>query len=216
MSDIFVIMDNLEYTRGNYISRNRILSMNGISYLTIPVDYKQSSRKLISEINLDTRRYLHSVRKIIETIRHSYSKKPGFKTFFPVFEQLMKKERDTILHLDMEMIESITNYLNITTQIILASSLNISGCKENELFIDLCSKTRCDQVLLGLGASTKYINKEKITGSGIQITYQNFVHPVYSQGKRNFYPGISIVDLLFNVEKKEAEMLVKNSGSIEK
>ena len=209
LSDTFVVMDNLEYTRNNYISRNRILTRNGIVYLTVPVEYKSNSRRIISEISIDTIRFKHILKKHIETIRHSYSKAPGFNFFFPILASALNNDHVELLSLDLSVLKAILGYLNIDTKVVLASSLNISGDKESDLFIDLCSKTSCNSVLLGLGASTKYVNKEIVSGSGFQILFQKFEHPVYPQGQRLFSPGISVIDLLFNVKREAAENMVK-------
>lgn len=216
LSDVFVIMDNMEYTRNNFVSRNRIITRNGISYLTIPVEYKGKSHSLISDIKVNEIRYEHYVSKHLETIRHSYSKRPGFNSFYPILRSALNERSSNLLSLNIKMLSIILDYLNIKTNILLGSSLNIAGNKSDGLFSDLCIKTGCVSLLLGLGASTKYIDKESVSSQGVEVCYQKFSHPVYPQRTRTFVSGISIIDLIFNVEKSEAELLVKKSGSIEK
>lgn len=76
--------------------------------------------------------------------------------------------------------------------------------------------TNCNELLLGMGASTKYIDDCTIKNSGKEIFYQNFNHPIYPQTSREFIKGVSIIDLLFNVKRQEAINLISNSGTIEK
>ncbi|PKP21023.1 MAG: hypothetical protein CVU05_07730 [Bacteroidetes bacterium HGW-Bacteroidetes-21] len=216
LSDVFVIMDNMEYTRNNYISRNRIISPNGVTYISIPIAYKGNSHRLISDVSIDKKRYIHYIKKHIETIRHSYSKKPGFSNFFPVLESVFLNPANDLLSLNMSLLNTLLSYLNIETKIILASSLNIKGKKESDLFIELSKKTLCMSVLLGLGASTKYINKEQVSKSKVELLFQKFKHPEYIQGERTFTSGVSVIDLIFNVTQKEAEKMIKNAGSFEK
>ena len=69
----------------------------------------------------------------------------------------------------------------IETEIILGSEQQISGKKEGELFLTLLEKTQCDKVLLGIGASTNYINSEMVLENGGEIVYQDLSFPKYYQ-----------------------------------
>lgn len=212
LADIFVIMDNMEYTQYSYINRNRILDRNGIFYVTVPIVYKGESHKLIKDIRIDNRNRKKWSNKHIKSMEHNYGKCNGFCDFFEKIEPAYRKEYETLVELDIELLMIILRYLEINTRIILASEIDIGGKKEDELFLSLIEKTRSRVLLLGMGASTKYIDSEKVK-ERCSIAFQVFNHPHYEQRAVSFKPGVSIVDMLFNVKRSEAIAMMKKAGN---
>ena len=47
LSKNFVILDDVEYTKNGFINRNKILTSNGIHWITVPVLYKNNSKKML-------------------------------------------------------------------------------------------------------------------------------------------------------------------------
>ncbi|MFQ5963310.1 MAG: WbqC family protein [Candidatus Scalinduaceae bacterium] len=61
---------------------------------------------------------------------------------------------------------------------------------------------------LGLGKDgAKYMNLKKFTEEGVEIIFQDFIHPVYAQLYGGFEPNMSAIDLLFNCGDKCLEIL---------
>lgn len=216
LSDIFVIMDNMEFTNNNYIHRNRIIQTNKPLLLTLPIKNKKKLHQPIKDIELDYSHGFRGTKKHLKSIEYNYKNGKGFQEFFPLIQPLLIKKHKWLIDIDVELLHLIKNYLNIDSQIILASEKNIGGQKEDALFISLLEKTNGNQLLLGMGASTKYINNEAIENSGKEIFYQKFDHPIYTQLSNHFIKGVSVIDLLLNVKRSEAIELISNSGTIEK
>ena len=212
LADIFVIMDNMEYTQYSYINRNRILDKNGIFFITVPILYKGKSHKLIKDIRIDNRNNNKWASKHLKSIEHNYRKCSGFCDFFEEIEPVYRKKHDRLIELDIELLKTILHYLEINTRIILASEYDIGGKKEDKLFLSLVEKTRSSMLLLGIGASTRYIDNEKVQEL-IPIAFQVFSHPRYAQRAVSFKPGISIVDMLFNVRRSEAITMIRKAGN---
>lgn len=212
LSDVFVLMDNMQYTKYNYISKNRILGKNGIISIVVPVNYDGKSKTLIKDVKIDSVSGSYMLKKHLKSITLNYSNCQGFEEFYNVLERAINVNEKFLIDLNRKIIEAILDYLQIKTKIILASESEIEGNKEDEMFLSLLSKTSCDKLLLGLGASKNYINVDAVKGNGYSILYQNFSHPIYDQKYLTFVKGISIIDLLLNVPKNEAISLISNSG----
>ena len=43
-----------------------------------------------------------------------------------------------------------------------------------------------------------YLDENRFVATGIQLKYQNYVHPIYPQLYNDFIPYMSVIDLLFN------------------
>jgi hypothetical protein len=52
-SDIFVILDDVQYTIRDWRSRNRIKTPEGVIWLTVPVKAKGVREKLIKDVEID-------------------------------------------------------------------------------------------------------------------------------------------------------------------
>ena len=214
LSDIFVVMDDMSFTSYNYINRNRLVQNNNILKLSIPLKDKKTLGRKIKDVELDYSHGFRGLSKHIKSLEHNYSRYVGFDCFFPLLYNVLNKDYKWLLDLDLEIIYLIMDYLEINTKLVLSSEFNICGRKEDELFISLLEKTNSNKVLLGLGASNNYINKDNIYNKGGEVVYQKFKHPVYKQNSKKFIKGISIVDMLLTINKEESKNIIKNCGEI--
>ena len=130
--------------------------------------------------------------------------------------ELLKKSHN-YFELQLRLIKCILAYLNISTEIKLGSKESTGGVKERELIINILKDSDCSDMLLGIGASNNYVDKSYITSKGYRILGQEFSHPKYGQiNSSESINGLSVVDLIFNTSRHEAETIVKNCGKIKK
>ena len=91
MVDEFIIYDCVQYTKNDWRNRNKIKTLNGVQWITIPVEQKELSQKIC-----DTKVCLPNWnKKHWQTIVTNYSKAPYFKAYKSVLEQLYL-ETDTL------------------------------------------------------------------------------------------------------------------------
>src|SRR5690242_7195515 len=85
-ADIFVIHDDVQYIKGGWINRNRILVNGAPSWITIPV-LKASHRLCINqrEYHLDQR----IIERILRRIEGAYRHAPLFKEGFSLVQKIM-------------------------------------------------------------------------------------------------------------------------------
>ncbi len=215
LSDVFLCMDNMEFTNKGYINRNRIISRSIVQYLSVPLIKPNGIHTLINELIIENESQANWRIKHLKTLEHNYSKGKGFNSFFPILVNVFNEDEPNFFNFQLNLIKAIMNYLNITTKIQLGSEKKTSGKKESELIINILESSGCNSFLFGLGASNNYVNKEVLIEKGFGLVYQNFTHPIYNQKYRNnFIPGLSIVDCLLNSTQDEAEFFVKESGKL--
>jgi len=213
LSDVFMLMNNLVYTNKGYISKNRILTNKGWRYITVPLIKPNGYQTKINELLIENESQANWRVKHLRTIKHHYEKGKGFSSFFPILENELLKDSLNYFDLQHNLIKSIMDYLKINTVIQLGSEKNTFGTKENELIINILKDSNCNQMLLGIGASNNYVDKSYVTNKGYSLLRQDFNHPFYKQPYKNeIVNGLSIVDLIFNTSREEAEYIVKNCG----
>jgi hypothetical protein len=190
-SDIFVLLDDVQYKKNEWQNRNKIRNAEGWQWLTVPVLYDFGQK--INEVKIDNRRDWRE--KHMKSLELNYSKAPYFKDYSSFFREVFEKEWEHLAELSIYFISGLKDLLGIETKIIKSSRLNITTEKTDRL-VDLCKKLEADVYLSGAGGSD-YLDESAFAQSGIKLEYQKYTHPEYDQVYKGFYPHMSVADLLF-------------------
>ncbi len=191
-SDNFIFYDDVQYTTNDWRNRNRIKTDRGAAWLTVPVE--RCFPISIREARIDNRSGWRS--KHVKTLRQYYGKAPFFDRFFPALERIYEKEWMFICDLDTALIREILSELGVRREIYFSSELGEKG-EKSERLVRLCRRVGADVYYSGKAAA-EYLDEKLFAESGIQVTYQDYNHPVYRQLHGEFVPHLSVVDLLFN------------------
>jgi hypothetical protein len=198
--DVFVVMDDLQFEAQNYQNRNRIKVNNGTTWLTVPlVKGAQSDRICDKRIANDASPKEHWQRKGWLTLTTHYGKAKCFADHKAELEEVFTRPWESLLDLDMHMLRLFTRWLGITTPIVMASSLGLSGDKTDRI-IDMCKKVKADVYYSGKGGSTGYLDLPAFERAGIALSWQEFEHPVYAQRypALGFVKNLAALDLFLN------------------
>lgn len=200
-SDVFIFLDDVQYSKNSYFSRNRYPSKSaeGFTWLTVPVR-RTSSTQLFTETNLvedDNWRKKH-----LTTFQHTYGKSKFFSDFYPVLEkEILDLSKTTLADMNISLVKAICGYLEIGKEFYRSSELSISGGRSERLLY-FCEKFNCEVYLSPEGAR-EYINEDNILPpSHVKVRYQNYNCKNYQQKEAGFTPFMSIIDLLFQHGKE--------------
>jgi len=197
-SDIFIFMDNVQYTRGTWINRCQVKNNKGWQWLTIPVITSGVFGQKINEAKIDNK--LDWISTHFGAIETNYKKSLYFDRYYPYIKEILERKIGNLADLNMKLIEKISELLKLKTKFIKGSELDTVG-KATDLLINMVKAVGGDSYLCGGGAEGYQENK-KFNQNGLKLIYQNFKHPVYKQMFGDFLPGLSIIDYLFNTGGK--------------
>jgi hypothetical protein len=201
-SNVFVIYDEVQFTKNDWRNRNKIKSSTGLEWITIPVKVKSLHQK-ISETEIAQNNWK---KKHLGTLQANYGKAPFYKESMPLIDELYEINSTLISEINQHMIIAICNYLDIPTQIIRSETLNLQGNKE-ERIIDACEKLQATHYLSGTSAKS-YINIENFQEKHLVIDWMNYSnYKEYSQLHTPFEHGVSILDLIFNKGKASKDFM---------
>lgn len=193
-SDVFIIEDNVQFEWQGFTSRNKIMTADGVRWLSVPVEHaniplliNQVKIAIKAEPDWGTRHWL--------TLKHSYCRAPHWSEYADFFRDTYERNWDLLIDLNMHLIRGIMSFLDIKTPLIMASSLSAKG-KKSELIIAQCKAVGADVQLAGSGGK-QYIEPIRFEEEGIKLLFQKFKHPTYTQTCKEFVPNLSIVDYLF-------------------
>ena len=198
-SDIFVILDDVQFNRHSWQQNNRIKDPNLDQevWLNIPVK-KAKLDTNINEIKIDNSQKWK--RKHIRALETCYG--INFKQM-DWLNNLFSKDYEILSNFNIDFIEKCCNYLEIDTKIIYSSTLNITGEKTEKL-LNICKLFSADSYLSTIGTKEKYLKNEEylFKDVGIKVMYHDYHHPKYTQRGKNFLDYLSILDLILNLNEK--------------
>jgi hypothetical protein len=195
-SDVFVILDAVQYPRGKSVAnRNKILGKNGIIELVVPISVPKGNEgiALYTEVNFADPKW---AKKLLTSIEHAYKKSPYFDKYFNYLTNLWNNSPG-VCAMNIEFIQFVCNELQIETKLLLQSQIDLQDDRKNDLIVALCKSQHCDTYLSGKGASV-YNDEAFLNQNGISLIYQNFKGVNYPQTGAEYVPNLSVLDLLFN------------------
>jgi len=199
LSDVFVIFDDVQLVRGkSYVTRTRIKTPNGTTWLTVPVLGK-GDFKNINEVEIVTTDNWR--KKHLKSIDFAYRKAKYYSEYIDVFREIYAKEWTKLVDLNCEIIRVMNKVLDIRAELVFSSKLS-DGIERSGLdkIMQIVKEVKADTYLTGTGkGSQRYMDEEVFKKAGIQLQYQDFVHPIYLQlWGGEFVENLSMVDLMFN------------------
>jgi hypothetical protein len=192
-ADVFIFLDDAEFSKNSFTNRNRIKTSQGVLWLTIPVHIKLGQK--ISEVRFadDTWPAKH-----LKTLRSVYGKARFFGSVFPWVESLLNKGNSgSLSEFNIHAIEDICQELGIDCDFRKSSEFALQS-KGDDRLIDLARKVGATSYLSGRGGAN-YQDPEKFVKAGLDFAYTSFSQPIYEQLWGAYVPNLSILDTLFNL-----------------
>ncbi len=193
--DIFVLLDHVQFSKGEITNRVAIKNGREKLWLTVPILTKGKGRQPICEVQVNSNE--NWKKKHLKTITQCYRKAVHFDSVYGLIEEIYDFQTQYLSELNIHFIKSISEIMHIKTKLFKSSDLDVSGHK-SELLVQIVNKVNGKEYLSGTGAKD-YNEIELFKNNGIKLKYLDFIHPEYQQTLPGpFLPGLSIIDYLFN------------------
>ncbi len=193
-SDVFVLLDDVEYSKNSFFNRNAIKVKNGRQLLTIPVIYKGSSHALIKDIKVNMS--VPWVKKHWSGIAQAYSKAAYWSRYEADIHDLYHQVRsgDTLLEWIFPFIAFLGRELGMTAPLMWSSALG-GVRRQNEKLIDICHTLGGTHFIVKPGTED-YHPPGIFQAEGIALKELAYSHIPYSQLNGPFEKGLSALDYL--------------------
>ena len=211
-ADTFVFLDDAQVLKRSWGVRNRALTQNGETFLTVPLSgHKHGEGSAFVDTMIDSAQ--DWAKTHLATIRHAYAKAPHFAEVFVELETILTADNQTIGALNEAFITTTARRIGIATPFLKSSQLQGIEGRKDERLVSICRAIGADTYLSAVG-SAAYIEQDQeggaFAGTGIDIRYHNFDHPVYPQRQDAFVSHMSIVDLLMNCGYESALQIIRS------
>lgn len=192
-ADRFVLYDDVQYDKHGWRNRNRILTANGIQWITVPVKVKGQDLPLIKDVEIDE--VTGWRKKQLESIRQAYSKAPYFDFLFPELEKTLETPHKFLIDLDIDGLQRLTGLLGQPWKGVLSSELGIPG-RKTERLVGICRALNATDYLTG-DAAREYLDESQFESVAVRVHWHGYAHPEYRHRGKEFVPYLSVIDLMF-------------------
>ena len=204
--DKLVLLDMVQYPRGfSWVNRNRLKSMHGTVWLTVPVVKKGLGLQRIDQVKvLEDPRWR---KKHLMTFQHCYKSAPFFEEQYAFLSRLYSRAPEQLLDWNLALIDHIFRVFGVEKGYILQSELKITA-KGTELIAQIGKAIGADELVVPR-AGKGQIDVELLKKHEIKVTWLDYQYPVYPQLWGQFIKDLSSIDLLFNYGPYSRRILEK-------
>ncbi len=205
--DRFFLYDNLDYSRGGWINRNRILVVRGRpTFLSVPIRGRKITKTIRDTILLEDPHWRLSLQRSIHTC---YSRSPYFRETLQLVEEILFLETSSLAEINKRCITGVCNHLGVDTEILTDSTPfdalefelrqrpGTDPIRKVTRAIELCRALGADVFINAIGGRALY-DKEVFARHGVRVFFVQTRPHTYPQRAATFHPSLSIIDVLMN------------------
>lgn len=208
-ADVFVLLDDVQFNRNSWQSRNRILSQGTELMLSVPVKAEHLDTR-IQDVRLASGPWR---RKHMTSIREAYGRAPHgpdlIELLRPVYE--LDPASDLLTDWNQQLISVLAKALDIATPVVRASTLGCEGTRSAHV-LNICTRLSCDEYLSPCG-SADYLSEDGFERNGrVALRFQTYAPAPYPQRKvPAFVSHLSVVDVIAHQGLEFAHRYIRSS-----
>lgn len=193
--DVFIVYDNIKYTKKGWINRNRMLQNGKDVMFSLPLksdsDYLDvCERELAADFNRD---------KLLNKFKRAYQGAPYFAQTFPLVEQIVRYDDANLFRFLHHSLARTCEHLAITTEILISSDIAIDhDLKNQDKVLALCEAVGSTTYVNAIGGMDLY-SREAFREKGIELKFIRSKPFEYPQFDDAYVPWLSMIDvMMFN------------------
>lgn len=193
--DVFVLYDNIKYTKKGWINRNRFLRDGKDAVFSIPLKSAPDDRE-IRDRNVSES---FDRKKLLNQLQGAYRRAPFLQPTLHLVEEIVNDPCTNLYDYLFNSIRKTCRHLDICTEFRISSQIGIDhSLKGQDRVLAMCESVGATTYINLPGGMGLY-SKEAFQDRGMEL---KFIRPLlfpYPQFGPEFVPWLSIVDvLMFN------------------
>jgi hypothetical protein len=195
LADVFVFLDDVQFSKNSYTNRVRILGDGRARWLSVPVSVHLG----------DTIRAVHPARadwsgSHLDTLKTFYRHAPAFNTVWPRVQEIYHTAPSAdIAGINRALVEAVAGELGLACRFLASSDLDTGEATGDDRLARIVSDLAPGGTYLSGEGGSKYQDPGKFEAAGITLRYPGFQHPTYDQGGTPFVAGLSVLDAAFRL-----------------
>lgn len=215
LCDAFVYMDTVQYLENDWNNRNKLRSPQGWNWLTVPINRRESKGKMLHEIMINNEDYGNKNAwnlKHWQMIEFNYRKCKYFDTYAEeLYKFYFERKYQRLIDLCWAQFHLFLKWLKMEGKVIVRMSEHQFDGRKAELVLDHCRQLGGNYVVFGCNGKN-YVDLSIFHQHGIQVYFQDYIHPIYPQRFSGFEPHMSVLDLILNCGPESLSII--RSGNV--
>jgi hypothetical protein len=209
--DVFVVYDNIKYTKKGWINRNRFLRNGVEDTFSLPLrkdsDFLDVNQRLLADS--------FGRENLLNRFREAYRKAPEFSSVMPLLEEITRNPVANLFDYIFGSIHAVCEFLGIRTPLMVSSTIACDhSLKSAERVQAICKALGADTYVNPIGGMELY-SKEDFASHGIDLKFLKALPFEYEQSGNAFVPWLSILDVLVFNSKERTRSQVYSGYSLE-
>lgn len=209
-SDIFILLDDFQFSIQSYHQRNRLFTGTGkVDWYTVPVVKSLSFGLPLNVACIDESSPWR--RKLLSRMRHNYGKTPFFNEVFPCIENWLTVPAPSLAAHNLRFIQLVLDLFGWRKELRFSSDYH-SDSQRSVRVLELLRLSGATRYYAANG-SFGYMHEEGIFPvADIEVLFQNFEPRCYTQAGSpgEFFPFLSVLDSLFNIGPADSAKIIMN------
>lgn len=199
--DIFVIYDNIKYTKGSWINRNRYLLNGEPEFITLPLRAASDSAMIQDRTIASS----YDPHRQFAKIKQNYSHAPNWHEIEKVVVDILLYNELNLYTYVLNSIIQLRNYLGYNNQILTSSYIDCDhSLKSEDRVIEICKSLGATDYINNSSGQTLY-SQQSFAKNNIKLQFLTAQTEFYSQPTDSFIPNLSILDLICMVPRPEIQ-----------
>ena len=194
LADVWVHLDDAQFSKGGFFNRVQIKTTDGTPWLTVPLAENKLGQRL-NEAQPATHDWQ---RKHWTTLQQSYATGPHVAEMLALVESVFAAGQASLAGLSAASMEALADSFEVMPETVLRSSemAAIEG-GGSERVLAICRELGAKRYVTGQGAAN-YLDHAAFDEAGIAVEYMDYEKRAYPQLHGDFTPFVSALDLLAN------------------
>lgn len=194
-ADRFVVYDDVNYIKQGWVNRNRILVGEEPYLFTMPLA-EASSFAPIDQLILHATMYPKWRGKFLSTLRQAYARAPYRDSVVGVVEAVLPTGTARLREVLLSGLQQVQAYIGANSVLIPTSRpFGNDHLNGTDRVLDICKHELADTYVNAIGGKALY-DKAAFKAEGIDLFFLHSRPMQYAQGKQNFVPNLSILDVM--------------------
>lgn len=204
--DIFVVYDDIEYSKKGWINRNRYLLNGKPETFTLPLK-KDSDFLDVCQRRLSDSFSIEKAR-LTRRLGAAYGNAPYFKEGRALLADVLASREENLFQFVYQSIKYIHTRLGMASQLVVSSTLGIPRhLKGQDRVIATCRALNATEYINPIGGIELY-NRTAFMDAEICLKFQKVKNYRYRQFNQEFVPHLSIIDPLMFLGIEGAKLLL--------
>ena len=209
-SDIFIFLDDFQFSVQSYHQRNRLfVDKERVDWYSVPIQKSISFKSPLNQTK--TNEKILWRKKMWNRIRYNYSKAPCYAEIAPYIQRWLVTHVESLAAYNIGFIKLVCEQMGFRREFRFSSQYP-SKLLRSERVLELLQWCRASRYYCARGSFLYMLEDSIFPISDITVLFQDFQHKPYMQvgSTEKFVPNLSILDALMNIGADATVNLIEN------